>query len=68
MVGSRGAVPLASGGDKLLYHKPVYYCNGHCNGTRIRHNTDFYTGVSAGHGHDDIDDDDDLVRTLQKMR
>jgi len=38
-----GACPLCAC-DKLLYEPPIYYCNGTCNGQRIRRNSYFYTG------------------------
>jgi E1A/CREB-binding protein len=35
---------LLCGNTKLYYEPPLYYCNGQCNGNRIRRNSYFYSG------------------------
>ena len=39
-----GDVCILCGCEKLLFEPTVYYCNGSCNGQRIRRNSYYYTG------------------------
>jgi E1A/CREB-binding protein len=41
---SSGDVCVLCGCEKLLFEPTVYYCNGSCNGQRIRRNSYYYTG------------------------
>jgi len=41
---SNGDVCVLCGCEKLLFEPTVYYCNGSCNGQRIRRNSYYYTG------------------------
>jgi E1A/CREB-binding protein len=41
---SSGDVCILCGCEKLLFEPTVYYCNGSCNGQRIRRNSYYYTG------------------------
>ena len=41
---SSGDVCVLCGCEKLLFEPTVYYCNGTCNGQRIRRNSYYYTG------------------------
>lgn len=41
---SNGDVCILCGSEKLLFEPTVYYCNGSCNGQRIRRNSYYYIG------------------------
>jgi len=41
---SNGDVCVLCGCEKLMFEPTVYYCNGSCNGQRIRRNSYYYTG------------------------
>uniref|UniRef100_A0A6S8EDF0 histone acetyltransferase n=1 Tax=Aureoumbra lagunensis TaxID=44058 RepID=A0A6S8EDF0_9STRA len=41
---SSGDVCILCGCEKLLFEPTSYYCNGSCNGQRIRRNSYYYTG------------------------
>mmetsp|Transcript_30906 Transcript_30906/g.95651 ORF Transcript_30906/g.95651 Transcript_30906/m.95651 type:complete len:668 (-) Transcript_30906:1163-3166(-) len=41
---SNGDVCILCGCEKLLFEPTVYYCNGSCNGQRIRRNSYYYIG------------------------